>query len=431
MPQSAIHALSSQPLSRNCNAPFTFSAMVFILGLLLPVAVAAQEKGIHFEHALSWGEVKVKAKAENKYIFMDCFTTWCGPCKYMSTVIFPQGEAGDFFNDKFVNIEVQLDTTAKDNDRVKSWYADAHTIMTQYAINAFPTYLIFAPDGRVLHRIVGGSNTAKMFINNVQEAFDTTKQYYTKLEQFEKGRRDSAFLHQLALQAHDAYDLATGKKVAKIFLASQSSLFTPAALNLITTYTTRSTDEYFGFLAEHASEIDQVIGAGKSKSKVREIFLNEGNRLGWDKKSVPDWAAIQKKIAARLPGEADEITMRIKINYYNVKRDWPGFEKAIVSYMKQYSHLMSDGELNSLAWNVFEHCTDMKCVSQILDWSKQLENAKDPAYLDTYANLLYKLGKKDAAIALEQKALDISQPNDRSGIQSTLDKMKKGEKTWN
>ena len=431
MPKSAIHALPLQPLRRNCNAPFTFSAMVFILGLLLPVAVAAQEKGIHFEHTLSWAEVKAKAKAENKYIFMDCFTTWCGPCKYMSTVIFPQGEAGDFFNDKFVNIEVQLDTTAKDNDRVKSWYADAHTIMTQYAINAFPTYLIFAPDGRVLHRIVGSSNTAKMFINNVQEAFDTTKQYYTKLEQFEKGRRDSAFLHQLALQAHDAYDMPTGKKVAKIFLAGQSSLFTPAALNLITTYTTRSTDEYFGFLAEHASEIDQVIGAGKAKNKVREIFLNEGNRLGWDKKSVPDWAAIQKKIAAKLPVEADEITMRIKINFYNFKRDWPKFEKAIVSYMKQYSHLMNDGELNSLAWNVFQHCTDMKCVSQILDWSKQLENTKDPAYLDTYANLLYKLGNKDAAIAVEQKALDISQPNDRSGIQSTLDKMKKGEKTWN
>jgi thioredoxin-related protein len=430
MPQSAFHALPLQPLRRHGNVPLTFNTMVFILGLLLPVAVAAQEKGIHFEHALSWVDVKAKAKAENKYIFMDCFTTWCGPCKYMSNVIFPQGEAGDYFNDKFVNIEVQLDTTAKDNDHVKSWYADAHAIMTQYAINAFPTYLIFAPDGRVLHRIVGGSNTAKMFINAVQEAFDTTKQYYTKLEQFEKGRRDSGFLLQLALQAHDAYDLPTGKKVTKLYLASQTNLFTPAALNLITTYTTRSTDEYFGFLAEHAPAINQVMGAGKAESIVRSIFLNEGNRLAWDKR-VPDWGDVQKKIAAKLPGEADEITMRIKINYFNFKKDWPNFEKAIVSYMKKYSHRMNDGELNSLAWNVFEHCSDMKCVSQILDWSKQLENAKEPAYLDTYANLLYKLGKKDAAIALEQKALDMSPANGRAGYQETIDKMKKGEKTWN
>jgi thioredoxin-related protein len=401
-----------------------------ILSLLLPIVVAAQEKGVHFEHALSWTDVKAKAKAENKYIFMDCFTTWCGPCKYMRTVIFPQDEAGNFFNDKFVNIEVQLDTTAKDNDQVKNWYADAHTIMTQYAINAFPTYLIFAPDGRVLHRIVGGSNSPKTFIVEVQEAFDTTKQYYTKLAQFENGRRDSGFLRQLAMQAKDAYDMPTGRKVTKVYLAGQTNLFTPEALNLINTYTTRSTDEYFGFLAEHASEINKVLGAGKAENKIRTIFLQEGARLGLDKRE-PDWADLQKKIAAKLPGEAAEITMRIKINVYNIKKDWPNFEKAIVAYMKQYSQLMNDGDLNSLAWNVFEHCSDMTCVSQVLDWSKQLKNSTTPAFLDTYANILYKLGKKDAAIALEQKALDISQSNERADYQTTIEKMKKGEKTWN
>ena len=407
----------------------THTLPLVIFSLLLSFAVAAQEKGVHFEHALSWTDVKAKAKAENKYIFMDCFTTWCGPCKYMSTVIFPQDEAGAYFNDKFVNIEVQLDTTSKDNEHVKSWYADAHAIMTQYAINAFPTYLIFAPDGRVLHRIVG-ANTAKMFIGMVQQAFDTTQQYYTKLEQFKNGRRDSAFLRQLAMQANMVYDKPTGKKAAKIYLDGQTNLFTPAALNLITTYTTRSTDEYFGFLAEHASEINQVMGAGKAENKVRTIFLQEGARLGLDKRD-PDWADIQKRIAAKLPGEAAEITMRIKINVYNIKKDWPNFEKAIVAYMKQYSQLMNDDDLNSLAWNVFQNCSDMTCVSQILDWSKQLESAKTPAFLDTYANILYKLGKKDAAVALEQKAHDMSPGDEQSGYQSTIDKMKKGEKTWN
>ena len=237
---------------------------------------------------------------------MDCFTTWCGPCKYMSTAIFPQKEAGDFFNDKFVNIEVQLDTTAKDNDHVKSWYADAHTIMKQYAINAFPTYLIFAPDGRVLHRIVGGSNTAKMFVDEVQQAFDTTKQYYTRLEQFEKGRRDSGFLHQLAIQVYDAYDLPAGRKVMKAFLASQPNLFTPAALNLITLYTTRSTDEYFGFLAEHAAEINRVLVQARPKIKYGPFFCKKAGftretraiRIGltFKKRSPPDYPTKQRKL---------------------------------------------------------------------------------------------------------------------------------------
>ena len=133
-----------------------FFLILVLPGLLLTSTVSAQGTGVHFEHKLSWTEVQAKAKAENKYIFMDCFTTWCGPCRHMRDVIFPQAEMGEYFNDKFVNIEVQLDTTSKDNEQVKSWYADAHAIMKQYSINAFPTYLIFAPDGRVLHRIVGG-----------------------------------------------------------------------------------------------------------------------------------------------------------------------------------------------------------------------------------------------------------------------------------
>ena len=25
-----------------------------------------------------------KAKIENKYVFVDCYTSWCGPCKMMA-----------------------------------------------------------------------------------------------------------------------------------------------------------------------------------------------------------------------------------------------------------------------------------------------------------------------------------------------------------
>jgi tetratricopeptide (TPR) repeat protein len=145
----------------------------------------------------------------------------------------------------------------------------------------------------------------------------------------------------------------------------------------------------------------------------------------------PNWDSLQKRVTAWLPDRAQEITMRIKINYYNNFGDWPNFEKAIVSYMKQYSRHMDDDELNTIAWSAFEHCADMTCVSTILDWSRQLKNSNTPMFMDTYANILYKLGKKDEAISLEQKALDMSQGNDKSSYQSTIDKMKAGQKTWN
>ena len=50
--------------------------------------------------------------------------------------------------------------------------------------------------------------------------------------------------------------------------------------------------------------------------------------------------------------------------------------------------------------------------------------------MDTYANILYKLGRTNEAIKVEEKALALADESDKKGYQDVIDKMKKGEKTW-
>src|SRR6266540_4082157 len=79
-----------------------------ILSLLtwsLPFLLMAQSfdsaqhyNGIKWVTGLTWQQVKQKAKAENKYIFLDIFTTWCGPCKMMEKNVYSNDTVGDFFN---------------------------------------------------------------------------------------------------------------------------------------------------------------------------------------------------------------------------------------------------------------------------------------------------------------------------------------------
>ena len=52
------------------------------------------------------------------------------------------------------------------------------------------------------------------------------------------------------------------------------------------------------------------------------------------------------------------------------------------------------------------------------------------ASVDTYANLLYKLGQKEEAITKEEEALRFAAEKDIKGFTETLLKMKAGEKTW-
>ena len=68
-------------------------------------------QGIEFEHG-TLEEALVKAKKENKIIFMDCYTTWCGPCKYLAKNVFTQKEVGYFFNKNFVNVKMDMESEA-------------------------------------------------------------------------------------------------------------------------------------------------------------------------------------------------------------------------------------------------------------------------------------------------------------------------------
>ena len=75
---------------------------------------------------------------------MDCYTTWCGPCKRMTEFVFPSEKAGCYFNPKFVCIKLDM---GKD---------DRRKFGEQYKIVAYPTFLILNSDGTVYHKIVGG-----------------------------------------------------------------------------------------------------------------------------------------------------------------------------------------------------------------------------------------------------------------------------------
>ena len=80
---------------------------LFIAFLWISLVSFAQD-GVNFEH-LSFREALDKAKSEQKYVFMDCYTSWCGPCKNMTQNVFPQKKAGDYFNPKFICVKYDME----------------------------------------------------------------------------------------------------------------------------------------------------------------------------------------------------------------------------------------------------------------------------------------------------------------------------------
>ena len=287
---------------------------------LLPITAAAQEKGTHFQHGLSWQQVQAKAKAEKKYIFMDCFATWCGPCKYMSSQIFPQETVGDVMNANFINVKVQLDSTESDNAEVKSWYATGHNIAKEYNVMAYPTFLIFDQNGKLVHRIVGSSQTSDEFVVKAKEALDPSKQYYPMLAKYKEGKKDSAFLYNLAMAALHAYDDKTGSQAVNDYLATQNDIYTAKTLNLLQSFTQSSKDKGFQVMLQHPDKVDAVLGKGVAANAVNRIIFYENvvPVLFNPQRPIagePNWVKLKESVQVKFPAKADEVLAYAKVMF--------------------------------------------------------------------------------------------------------------------
>jgi thioredoxin-related protein len=199
-------------------------AIVFILSTM---TVVAQEQGIRFEKDLNWEQVLQKAKTEHKYIFVDCYATWCGTCKWMDANVYDHKDVGDRYNAQFISVRAQMDQTAHDDSLIKNWYGIAYMLANDYSVNAYPTFLFFDDNGTPVHKAAGRMN-AKEFNQMAADAHDPQKQYYAILKDFQPGKLDTAEEKRLARSFHDA-DKELGGKLASDYLARipQSQLAYP------------------------------------------------------------------------------------------------------------------------------------------------------------------------------------------------------------
>ncbi|NCU05341.1 MAG: thioredoxin fold domain-containing protein, partial [Chitinophagaceae bacterium] len=138
----------------------------------------AKGSGVEFISNHTWQQLLKKAKKESKYIFVDCYATWCAPCKVMDRDVFSLNVIGDYFNRNFISIKVQLDTTKNDAYDVKQYFSLARKFEKEYSIISLPTYLIFSPQGKIVHKIIGQHKPTD-FLTKIKESTDPQKQIYT------------------------------------------------------------------------------------------------------------------------------------------------------------------------------------------------------------------------------------------------------------
>lgn len=98
---------------------------------------------------LSFEEAKARADKERKPIFIDFFTTWCGPCKMLERQTWKDPKAIEWLERRTIPLKID----AEKEERLAG----------RYRVEAYPTLLFLKSDGTELDRIVGFTE-AKEFI---------------------------------------------------------------------------------------------------------------------------------------------------------------------------------------------------------------------------------------------------------------------------
>ena len=417
------------------------------LFLLTPLIMNAQEdRGIRFEQGLSWQEVQAKAKAENKYIFVDCFASWCGPCKAMDKNIYPTEAAGNSMNDKFIAIKVQMDTSRQDNEMVKSLYADAHSLMQQYKVTAYPTFLFFGPDGKIVHRDLGYKNLDD-FVKLSENALNIDKQYYTLLEKYREDKKDYASMPYLIKITKVLGDGNLAEAISQDYLQNylyrltDDALYTPENIAFMRSSIHNSKGKAFDLFYHHADKVDQIMKWKDYSQAVVDYVITQEEidpNLWKDKIPVtehPDWNKIARAITEKYnKGFAERNILNAQLKWYEFNKDWSQLVKYNVLKIEKYG-LDTTGlgslNANNIMWYViFMHSNDSVILNKALRWQEIIVRIHPDiaGCVDTYANLLYKLKRRQEALEWENKAVSLT-PKDQD-ILDNFTKMQKGEQTW-
>lgn len=358
------------------------------------IGAFALAQGIKFEET-NFNTILAKAKKENKLVFIDAYTTWCGPCKLMAKNVFPQKNVGDYYNANFINAKIDMEK------------GEGIDIAKKYNVKAFPTYLFVDGNGELVHRTLGYVEE-KDFIQFAKDAGDPSKRLGTLKQKFEDGEKDPAFLKNLAgLTMYSDTEFAA--RVLERYFSGKTELDREDIQMLLSA--TQSTDSplYKTFLAKKA-EITKILPAERYDAFDKNIKLNTIVKKSYnaDTKKWNDSYFMTEAQKFLTKDEAEKILTRAKASRALKDKDIATYEKLTMELYKDTSALRSE-ELNSIAWNFFENVTNKPALEKALSWAQEsVKKDENSANTDTLANLYNKLGDKKNAKIWAEKAIELA-----------------------
>lgn len=302
-------------------------------------AIVAMAQGMNIEpDGTTLEQASELAKAQNKLIFLDCYTQWCGPCKKMAKQVFPLEEVGAYMNPKFINLKIDMETE----------YGSA--LAKKLQVTAYPTFVIFNADAKEIGRFVGGSIAPDFLAKVEKNSNDNTA---SDLEaRWKNGDRDQEFLLSYLKTLTASYKADDANDVAEAILdGSKTSFVEDAKLrDIFIRNITNPFAKSFVTVAKNPSVLTEKIGDAIVEAKIYNVLNNynskliieEEGKVSLDEENFNKFKALLSDIKAP---NANHFILSTQINLAAKQKDYDSYIKYIKQYMKDKSIDANDMQL--------------------------------------------------------------------------------------
>lgn len=134
----------------------------------------------------SLSDAMQKAQQEKKPLFVDFYAEWCGPCKLMAKEVFTLPEVGEYFNSRFICVQVDVE---KDKEAAK-----------KYAVEALPTLVFMDASGKELQRLRGAKD-GRSLLRGAKVALGEELSFEKLYEKSKKEKKNFEVARQVLIEA--------------------------------------------------------------------------------------------------------------------------------------------------------------------------------------------------------------------------------------
>jgi thiol-disulfide isomerase/thioredoxin len=356
----------------------------------------AQNRSITFIDK-PFAELLSLAKSQDRMIFLDAYTTWCGPCKWMAANMFTNDSVADYYNKTFICAHFDMEK------------GEGIELARTYQVRAYPTLLFINAAGEMVHKRVGAPQKVGDYLEMGAVALTPGEGFSAYMKRFQEGNRDPKFMVNYLERLQGAYMPITEPLNSYFATQQESDLLSRPNWNIIYRYVTEMDSKEFGFLLHHQKEYSALYTSDSVSSKIFNVYIQALTaNIGSRSFSETGYGELQQKIRNSGFEGAEKVIFMGDLSRYQMKGETDKFINLAITgldnfYSKDYAML------NRMANNFFQITTDTKNLEKAARWAIKSINLKSTSENnDTYANLMYKLGHKAEAIKYEERALEMA-----------------------